>query len=93
VGRRERRKNLATWIPLSPGWTALDNDDRDIVVTHDGTLVHWDQAGLVPVYAGQRDGMADRRVVDMQGRTVVCKGDRVTQNYFVFRVALAPTAG
>jgi hypothetical protein len=28
-----------TWIPLSPGWTVLD-DDSEIVVTHDGTVMH-----------------------------------------------------
>ena len=50
----------------------------------------WGQIGLVACVTGQRTGMAERRVTAMNGATVVCNGDFVTQAYFTLRVRLVP---
>jgi hypothetical protein len=49
----------------------------------------WGMSGLVPIFKGQTTRLAPRRVVDMEGRTVVCERDEVTTTYYVFEVALS----
>jgi hypothetical protein len=50
----------------------------------------WGMGGFVPQYLSQHTGVANRRVVSMNGTYVVCENDPVTQAYFRYEIDLCP---
>jgi hypothetical protein len=50
----------------------------------------WGMAGFIPIFRSQDTHLAERRVVDMNGHTTICKGDWITMAYYRFDVDLRP---
>lgn len=57
-----------------------------------GLYALWGMGGFLPMFIGQSARLAPRRVLDREGRTVVCD-DSITMAFYRYRINLTEQAG